>query len=39
MLNKGPYLFEGIAALDRLLGRMSGHLRKKTHLLRPLRSW
>lgn len=39
MLNKGPYLFEGLALLDRLLGRMSGHMAKKTHLLRPLSSW
>jgi pyruvate kinase len=39
MLNKGPYLFEGIQELDRLLGRMSEHVRKKTPQLRPLRSW
>lgn len=39
MLNKGPYLLEGIALLDRLLNRMSGHMAKKTHLLRPLSSW
>lgn len=39
MLNKGPYLFEGIAMLDRLLDRMAGHMAKKTHLLRPLSSW
>jgi pyruvate kinase len=39
MLNKGLYLFEGIAELDRLLGRMSEHMSKKTPQLRPLRSW
>lgn len=39
MLNKGPYLFEGIKQLDQLLGRMSRHIRKKTPQLRPLRSW
>lgn len=39
MLNKGPYLFQAIEALDRLLGRMSGHLHKKTPQLRPLQSW
>jgi pyruvate kinase len=39
MLNKGPYLFQGIEHLDRLLGRMSGHMTKKTPQLRPLRSW
>lgn len=39
MLNKGPYLFEAIEDLDRLLGRMSEHVSKKTPQLRPLRSW
>ncbi|MGY8665783.1 pyruvate kinase [Bradyrhizobium sp. UFLA05-109] len=39
MLNKGPYLFEGIEHLDLLLGRMSGHISKKTPQLRPLLSW
>lgn len=39
MLNKGPYLFEAIAELDRLLGRMGEHMSKKTPQLRPLRSW
>jgi pyruvate kinase len=39
MLNKGPYLFEGIEELDRLLGRMTEHMRKKTPQLRPLLSW
>ncbi len=39
MLNKGPFLFEGIEVLDRLFGRMRGHLSKKSHQLRPLKSW
>ncbi len=39
MLNKGPYLFHAIEELDRLLGRMSGHIHKKTPQLRPLLSW
>jgi len=39
MLNKGPFLFEGISELDRLIGRMSAHISKKSHLLRPLRTW
>jgi pyruvate kinase len=39
MLNKGPFLFDAIAKLDRLLGRMDGNVHKKTPQLRPLRSW
>ena len=39
MLNKGPYLFEAITELDRLLGRMGEHMNKKTPQLRPLKSW
>ena len=39
MLNKGPYLFEAITDLDRLLGRMAEHVSKKTPQLRPLRTW
>jgi pyruvate kinase len=39
MLNKGPYLFDAIAALDELLGRMEDHLHKKTPQLRRLSSW
>ena len=39
MLNKGPYIDAAIAVLDDILRRMSGHQRKKTSLLRPLRSW
>jgi pyruvate kinase len=39
MLNKGDYLMEAIDALDTLLGRMEGHVRKKTPQLRRLLSW
>jgi len=39
MLNKGPYLFEGIEQLGLLLGRMSGHMSKKTPQLRAFQSW
>lgn len=39
MLNKGPYVVEAVALLDRLLGRMEGHQTKKTSRMRALRSW
>ncbi len=39
MLNKGPAVVEAIDLLDRLLGRMAGHLDKKTPVLRALRTW
>ncbi len=39
MLNKGPYLREGVDALDTLLERMADHQHKKTPELRQLRSW
>ena len=39
MLNKGPHIDTAIVVLDDILRRMSGHQRKKTALLRPLRSW
>jgi pyruvate kinase len=39
MLNKCPFLFEAIAELDLLLGRMGEHLYKKTPGLRRLTSW
>ena len=39
MLNKGPFIDEAITALDDILKRMAGHQRKKTALLRQLRSW
>ncbi len=39
MLNKGAHVDAAIVVLDDILRRMSGHQRKKTPLLRPLRSW
>ncbi len=39
MLNKGPYLFEAIKELDRLLQRMDVDQHKKTPQLRRLKSW
>ena len=39
MLNKGPFVTDAIAALDRLLARMAEHQNKKTPTLRALRSW
>jgi len=39
MLNKGPHVDTAITVLDDILRRMAGHQRKKTALLRPLRSW
>ncbi|MDP2164726.1 MAG: pyruvate kinase [Hydrogenophaga sp.] len=39
MLNKGPYIVETIRTLDDILRRMAGHQKKKTPLLRALRSW
>lgn len=39
MLNKGPAIVEAVSLLDRLLGRMDGHLFKKTPTLRALKSW
>jgi pyruvate kinase len=39
MLNKGPYLVEGVATIDRLLARMHDHQDKKTPKLRALHSW
>ena len=39
MLNKGPHILDAIVVLDDILRRMSRHQRKKTSLLRPLRSW
>jgi pyruvate kinase len=39
MLNKGPHVTEAIDALVEIVARMSGHQRKKTSLLRLLRSW
>jgi len=39
MLNKGPFLLDGIRMLDSLHLRIGEHLAKKSHLLRPLLSW
>ena len=39
MLNKGPNLAAGIAALDGLLRRMAENQSKKTPQLRALHSW
>jgi pyruvate kinase len=39
MLNKGPYVDRALVMLDDILRRMSSHQRKKTSLLRRLRSW
>ncbi len=39
MLNKGPHVDTAMVVLDDILRRMSGHQRKKTALLRPLKSW
>ena len=39
MLNKGPFLFDAIAQLDLLLGRVGEHIHKKTPQLRRLASW
>jgi pyruvate kinase len=39
MLNKGPYVAEAVAMLDRLLVRMTQNQSKKTPKLRRLNSW
>lgn len=39
MLNKGPHLVEAMDALAPVLGRMGGHMHKKTPQLRRLTSW
>lgn len=39
MLNKGPFIIEAIEALSSILERMSGHVIKKTDLLRKLHAW
>jgi pyruvate kinase len=39
MLNKGPYIGDAVVVLDKILRRMAGHHRKRTGLLRSLRSW
>jgi pyruvate kinase len=39
MLNKGPYLAEGVAVLDNVLRRMEAHMTKKSPQLRALSAW
>lgn len=39
MLNKGPAVAEAVSLLDHLIGRMEGHMFKKTPMLRALKSW
>jgi len=39
MLNKGPYIAEGIAVLDNVLRRMEAHMTKKSPQLRALSAW
>ena len=39
MLNKGPYVAEGIRVLDNVMRRMEAHQVKKTPQLRPLAAW
>lgn len=39
MLNKGPYLLEGVRFLDEVLGRMQRHHSKKFPRLARLRAW
>ncbi len=39
MLNKGPFILEGVKTLDRVLKRMEGHHRKKSSQLRALKMW
>ncbi len=39
MLNKGPFLAEGVAILSDVLMRMQAHQSKKSPQLRALRSW
>lgn len=39
MLNKGPFLVEGIATLADVLARMQTHQSKETPQLRALKAW
>ncbi len=39
MLNKGPYVVEGVTTLDKLLTRTADHQDRKTPKLRALASW
>lgn len=39
MLNKGPYIRDGVAVLDNVLKRMEQHMHKKSPQLRALSAW
>lgn len=39
MLNKGPYVGEGVKVLDNVLKRMEAHMTKKSPQLRALSAW
>lgn len=39
MLNKGPYIAEGVSVLDNVLRRMEAHMMKKSPQLRALSAW
>ena len=39
MLNKGPFIHEGIVVLDNVLRRMELHKHKRSTQLRPLKAW
>jgi pyruvate kinase len=39
MLNKGPFVVEGVAVLSDVLERMRGHQEKKSPRLRALHAW
>ncbi len=39
MLNKGPFIQEGIVVLDNVLRRMETHQHKRSTQLRPLKAW
>jgi pyruvate kinase len=39
MLNKGPYIAEGVKVLDNVLKRMEAHMTKKSPQLRALSAW
>jgi pyruvate kinase len=39
MLNKGAAVADAVTVLDHLIGRMEGHMFKKTPMLRALKSW
>jgi pyruvate kinase len=39
MLNKGPYIAEGVSILDGVLRRMETHKSKRLIQLCPLKAW